>query len=113
MCSWLQVHFSVTDLWVGKWVADDAHKRHTYINCLMMPILALVSIVYTCSCLQVHFSVADLWVGKWVADDAHKRRINRLIMMPILAAGMMLGPVGLGSYLLVRPFVGARAPKRD
>jgi len=60
----------------------------------------------------VHFSVADLWVGQYIAEDAHKRRVSRILMVPILFASMMLGPIGLGVYLLLRAPLSSNKPRR-
>lgn len=48
------------------------------------------------------------WVGKWIADDGVKRRISRFVMAPILFLAMMLNPVGLGLYLLLRNLFAGR-----
>ncbi|KAF5826630.1 hypothetical protein DUNSADRAFT_2497 [Dunaliella salina] len=50
----------------------------------------------------VHFCVFDLWVGQYIADDAWKRNVPRILTAPMLFLNMMAGPVGLGTYLLVR-----------
>eukprot|EP00199_Chlamydomonas_sp_CCMP681_P003356 CAMPEP_0119109036 /NCGR_PEP_ID=MMETSP1180-20130426/16888_1 /TAXON_ID=3052 ORGANISM="Chlamydomonas cf sp, Strain CCMP681" /NCGR_SAMPLE_ID=MMETSP1180 /ASSEMBLY_ACC=CAM_ASM_000741 /LENGTH=156 /DNA_ID=CAMNT_0007094733 /DNA_START=30 /DNA_END=500 /DNA_ORIENTATION=- len=50
----------------------------------------------------VHYCVADLWVGQWIALDAATRQIPRLLMAPVMLLAFLLGPVGLGAYLILR-----------
>ncbi|KAJ9512113.1 hypothetical protein QJQ45_012728 [Haematococcus lacustris] len=50
----------------------------------------------------IHYVVGDLWVGRWIAIDARKRRMPYLLVAPLLALTLLLAPVGLGAYLLVR-----------
>lgn len=50
----------------------------------------------------VHYIVFDLFVGAWIARDAQRRKINRVIVFPVLALTLMLGPSGLMAYLLLR-----------
>ncbi len=50
----------------------------------------------------VHYLVFDLFVGAWEARDALRRGIPRLVMAPCLLVTLMLGPLGLFLYLIVR-----------
>ncbi len=50
----------------------------------------------------MHFLAFDLFVGRWAYLDAIDRRISSLLMAPILFLTLMLGPVGLLLYLLIR-----------
>jgi hypothetical protein len=38
--------------------------------------------------------------NRWIALDAKRRRIPLLLTVPILGAAMLLGPIGLGFYLV-------------
>jgi hypothetical protein len=49
-----------------------------------------------------HFIAFDLFVGRWVWLDARERGVPALVMAPVLLLTIMLGPLGLAVYLLVR-----------
>lgn len=49
-----------------------------------------------------HFLAFDAFVGRWVWQDAQQRGISPWVSGPILFAVLMLGPLGLSVYLLVR-----------
>jgi len=49
-----------------------------------------------------HFIAFDLFVGRWAYLDSRKRAIPALLMAPVLLLTILLGPVGLLVYLLVR-----------
>jgi hypothetical protein len=44
----------------------------------------------------------DLFVGRWAYLDSRERGIPALVMAPVLLLTILLGPVGLLVYLLVR-----------
>ena len=50
----------------------------------------------------VHYLAFDLFVGIWIARDADAKGFHRIIQLPILAATLMAGPLGLFVWLLVR-----------
>lgn len=50
----------------------------------------------------VHYLVFDLFVGAWITRDAVKNEFSQPLLIPILLLTLMLGPLGLGSYLLLR-----------
>jgi hypothetical protein len=50
----------------------------------------------------VHYLVFDLFIGAWIVRDAHRLRLGRALQLPCLFFTLMLGPVGLALYLLVR-----------
>lgn len=56
----------------------------------------------------VHFLAFDLFVGRWIYLDSHDRQASPWLMAPILFLTLMLGPVGLLLYLLLRPLLSAR-----
>lgn len=59
----------------------------------------------------VHFLAFDLFVGRWVYLDGHDRQASPLAMAPVLFLCLMLGPLGLLAYLLLRPVLGRRRPE--
>lgn len=52
----------------------------------------------------IHYLIFDLFVGAWESRDALRRGIPTLWVVPCLLATLMIGPVGLLLYLLVRFF---------
>jgi hypothetical protein len=50
----------------------------------------------------VHYLAFDLWVGAWIVEDAPGKRVPHWLLVPILAATFLAGPIGLLAYLLVR-----------
>lgn len=50
----------------------------------------------------IHYLAFDLFVGIWVARNADKYGFARWIQVPILFFVLMLGPLGLVLYLLLR-----------
>ncbi len=52
----------------------------------------------------IHYLIFDLFVGAWEARDARRRGVPHLLLVPCLLATLMIGPVGLLLYVLVRFF---------
>ena len=52
----------------------------------------------------IHYLIFDLFVGAWEARDAQRRGVPRLLLVPCLVVTLMMGPIGLLLYLLVRFF---------
>jgi len=50
----------------------------------------------------VHYLVFDLFIGAWEARDAGRRGIAHAWLVPCLILTLMLGPLGLLAYLVVR-----------
>jgi hypothetical protein len=50
----------------------------------------------------VHYLAFDLFVGAWEVRDAKRRGIAHLWVVPCLFFTLMLGPIGLMIYLLIR-----------
>ena len=50
----------------------------------------------------IHYLAFDLFVGLWVARNADKYGFARWLQIPILLFILMLGPIGLLLYLLLR-----------
>jgi hypothetical protein len=49
-----------------------------------------------------HYLAFDLFVGLWIARDADAKGFNRVVQFPILFATLMVGPIGLFIWLIVR-----------
>ena len=49
-----------------------------------------------------HMIAFDLFVGRWAYLDSRERGIPALVMAPVLLLTILLGPIGLLVYLLVR-----------
>jgi hypothetical protein len=50
----------------------------------------------------LHVTVFDLFVGAWVARDAIRCGIAHWSVVPCLLAALVLGPLGLALYLVIR-----------
>lgn len=50
----------------------------------------------------IHYLAFDLFVGLWIARNADRYGFNRIIQIPFLFFTLMLGPLGLVLYLLMR-----------
>ena len=55
-----------------------------------------------------HMIAFDLFAGRWSWLDSRERGVPALVMAPVLLLTILLGPLGLAAYLLVR----ARYPVR-
>jgi hypothetical protein len=53
-----------------------------------------------------HYIVFDLFVGAWEARDAQRVGLNHFILVPCLILTLLVGPIGLLAYLLVRGLTG-------
>ena len=49
-----------------------------------------------------HYLAFDLFTGLWIARDADAKGFGRLVQLPILFATLMVGPVGLLLWLILR-----------
>ena len=52
----------------------------------------------------IHYLIFDLFVGAWEVRDAQRRGVPHGLVIPCLFATLMVGPVGLLLYALVRFF---------
>jgi hypothetical protein len=52
----------------------------------------------------IHHLIFDLFVGAWETRDAQRRGVSHFLVIPCLIATLMIGPVGLLLYVLVRFF---------
>ncbi len=50
----------------------------------------------------IHYLIFDLFIGAWEARDALRLHIPQLFVIPCLLATLVVGPVGLLLYLIVR-----------
>jgi hypothetical protein len=50
----------------------------------------------------IHYLIFDLFVGAWETRDAARRGIPHWMVVPCLVLTLMLGPIGLLAYLLLR-----------
>jgi hypothetical protein len=60
----------------------------------------------------IHFLAFDLFVGRWAYRDSRERLISAWLMAPVLLLTLLLGPLGLLTYLLVRTQYKLPAPNR-
>ncbi|MBW2190572.1 MAG: DUF4281 domain-containing protein [Deltaproteobacteria bacterium] len=60
----------------------------------------------------IHYLIFDLFIGAWEARDAQRRGIPHLWVAPCLIVTLMIGPVGLLLYVLVR-FLRTRVLEYD
>ena len=49
-----------------------------------------------------HYLAFDLFVGMWIARDADQKGFSRIAQFPFLFLTLMVGPVGLLGWLVVR-----------
>lgn len=50
----------------------------------------------------IHYLAFDLFTGLWIARDADNKGFNRIVQFPFLFLTLMVGPVGLLAWLVVR-----------
>jgi hypothetical protein len=60
-----------------------------------------------------HYLAFDLFVGQWIAKDADHKGFSRLIQLPVLFLTLMIGPVGLLVWLVVRDRRARRNAKQS
>lgn len=65
-------------------------------------VMAIFSSRQTVIAAWVHYLIFDLFVGAWEARDAARRGIKHVYVVPFLFVTLMLGPLGLLSYLVFR-----------
>ena len=49
-----------------------------------------------------HYLAFDLFAGMWIARDADNKGFSRIVQFPLLFLTLMIGPVGLFAWLIVR-----------
>ncbi|MBL8649842.1 MAG: DUF4281 domain-containing protein [Sphingopyxis sp.] len=50
----------------------------------------------------IHYLAFDLFTGLWIARDADNKGFGRIVQIPFLVLTLMVGPVGLLAWLIVR-----------
>jgi hypothetical protein len=50
----------------------------------------------------IHYLAFDMFVGLWITLDAQRINLKRWILVPIQLLTFMLGPIGLGTYMIMR-----------
>lgn len=50
----------------------------------------------------MHYLAFDLFIGMWIARDADQKDFSRVVQVPFLFLTLMVGPVGLLAWLIVR-----------
>ncbi len=53
-----------------------------------------------------HYLVFDLFIGAWEARDAQRLGMNHFVLIPCLLLTLLVGPVGLLLYLMIRGLAG-------
>lgn len=72
------------------------------------PIAALLGTPTGATIAWVHFLAFDVFVGRWVFLDARERGLSPWLVSPVLALVLMVGPLGLATYLGLRALAGQR-----
>lgn len=62
--------------------------------------------------IWAHLIAFDLFIGSWIHRDARERGVPHLIVAPLLVLTILLSPLGLLSYLLIRVFKPAPSGPR-
>lgn len=56
----------------------------------------------------IHYLAFDLFVGSWEVRDAQRVGVHHLLVVPCLFLTLMMGPVGLLLYLILRGVIARR-----
>ena len=70
------------------------------------PIAALLGTPTGATIAWVHFLAFDVFVGRWVFLDAKERGLSAWLVSPVLVLVLMVGPLGLATYLGLRALAG-------
>jgi hypothetical protein len=65
-------------------------------------VMAFFSVPFAALAGWIHYLAFDLFVGAWQVRDARRLGIGHGWVLPCLAFTLLLGPIGLGLYLVVR-----------
>jgi ABA4-like protein len=89
------------------YVALVVPELPTVLPMLMRPqlpeIAALLGSERGATIAWAHFLAFDAFVGRWIHSDALARGVPGWLLAPILFCTLMVGPLGLTLWLLVRP----------
>ena len=122
-------NLSILPAWLLMFVAPGSHLTRYVVYSYLYPILlGIVYIVLLALTMQtgsgdfgslagvkalfssewavvlgwVHYLVFDMFVGSWALQDSRMLGISHWLMIPCLFFTLMLGPVGLLMYLILR-----------
>lgn len=70
------------------------------IGLFQVPVVALAG--------WLHYLAFDLFVGAWIARDSRRMHLSLLLLAPVLLLTLVLGPLGLLLYLLLRFMLAGR-----
>jgi len=76
------------------------------------PVRALLGSPLGATAAWAHFLAFDLFVGRWIYLDARQRGLSARAVSPILLQTLLLGPLGLLTYLVVRAYRDSRVRAR-
>ncbi|MFK7864725.1 MAG: ABA4-like family protein [Pseudohongiellaceae bacterium] len=62
----------------------------------------LFSNPYSMTAGWIHYLAFDLFVGAWEVKDSQDKKIPHWMVIPCLGLTLMLGPIGLALYLIIR-----------
>lgn len=71
-------------------------------------VVALLGTPLGTTAAWTHFLAFDLFIGRWIYLDARDRSLAAPLLSVILLATLVLGPLGLATYLAARAGLGAR-----
>ena len=75
-------------------------------------VMKLFTNEWTVVAAWIHYLAFDLFVGIWEVKDSQKRGISHWFVVPCLFLTLMLGPIGLLLYSILRLFL-AKKVKND
>lgn len=59
-----------------------------------------------------HYLAFDLFTGLWIARDADNKGFSRILQFPVLFMTLMIGPIGLLLWLMIREPAARRQARR-
>lgn len=89
-----------TAMWGPAPVPDDASFGS------LAGVMALFTLKEAVVAGWAHYLVFDLFIGAWEARDAQRVGLNHFILIPCLLLTLLVGPIGLLVYLLIRGLTG-------
>ena len=92
-------------VYVWAMVANDANPTGAGFTTLD-GVMALFTSPWVALAGWVHYLIFDLFIGAWEVRDAERRGIRHALVVPCLVVTLMLGPVGLAMYLVLRGGLG-------
>jgi hypothetical protein len=101
------------------WLVQLLPEFGSFASEMLSPDLAgvrgVISTAIGTSAIWAHLIAFDLFVGRWMYLDSRSRGVHPLAMAPVLVLTILLSPLGLGTYLLLRvvPGIGRGTPAAD